>query len=738
VEARVTATVPATTAMVLRDAPAGRAVFSLEMSRDGVLLRLDAAALADVLVVRDLVLRVPHVRYPFDCSAGPRALQSHLAEVRSVVVDLRLDAVARRLAAAGDLSVESLAGCGRCVVASGSLEGEPFTCRLDAAPGWGDADVVLVPREPRAFGPTRSAWSAIPRLLAALVPGPLACREGGGLGLRVLKPVLGALMAPLGFKVPSTRHVRLASVEAGPRAIRLTYGPGGPEAPAAVAAAPFAGDAETEAFEALDALGALAAADDAGQTDRFLAAGVAVPRLWPEVLARARVAGDERPERVLPHLAGVVVASRMNDVPAADLERMARRLVAALQGEEEATDARLAGRLVASLSDRLPPVAALALASEVRSRCPAEADAMLAAARALDRLGRPAEAGPLRLRALTLAPGTAAVATIRREVRSLDDLGLRERASAFLEEAAAAAGDGRLGQDGAAVRSSAWLELASREATDPAGRERGRERLRRLLASDPCDPDALDLLVALAEDDRDVAEAAGLLRAAAQREAGPARARHLLAAGRLLGDRLSLKRQAAEALEAAFEADPSDPEVAEALDAVLAGLRLPEPRFALATERLRTATGAADRAALLAVAVAAAEAAGAPAAARVHADEWVRIEPTSREALGRARRVFEAAGDREALARVLGSLADLATSEPERRAIEADLRALGPFGEPSAVSGRRPPSDLDAFVDRLELAVARDPDDATARADLAALYRATGREGAAAAIEGAG
>jgi hypothetical protein len=71
--------------------------------------------------------------------------------------------------------------------------------------------------------------------------------------------------------------------------------------------------------------------------------------------------------------------------------------------------------------------------------------------------------------------------------------------------------------------------LAARDGVDPAGLERARRRLRALLAQDPRDRDALDLLVAVATGPREAAEVVGALRAAAERSVGDERGRLMAA-----------------------------------------------------------------------------------------------------------------------------------------------------------------------------------------------------------------
>jgi tetratricopeptide (TPR) repeat protein len=690
-------------ALVSVVAPADRAVFSLEMGADGVRLHLRRALLGDLLAVSDLALRVPNVRYPFDYTAGPRALQSHLADLESVTLEVRLEAVERAIAGgAGPVRAGGVAGGEGRLVVHGTAGDTPFTVRVRIEPGGPGEDLRLEVGEPRVYGWTALAWDAVASEVGARVPAEL---RGGGGGIRLLRPLLAALLAPLGFKVPRTAGVVLAAVEILPRAVVLRFREG---ARAAVPGRPrpVAGTADPEAA-AREALSDLGGGASAAAEDRFLRAGVVVPRLWSEVLARAAAAGEERPERVLPHLAGLLVAAKLPQVAGpADVARLAGRLVAALDAADDGVDLVLAGRLVATVADRMDPADALATLDAVTARV-ADPEILLAAAEATDRLGRADEARRTRTRALSLVPAGRARAVLEATAERLVDRGLAAAAGSWLDDVARACAEGRFGSEGPALRRLSIRVRAAHLAVAPDGAARSRDLLRSLLRDDPGDREAIDLLLALAETDGDVAEAVAAYRQAAVRAAGGDRAALLRAAARAMDERLGLRHQAASALEEALDAEPRDDATAEALDALWTALRRPHRRLELAEARLRWTTEGPARALLLARAGDLAEQAGRLEAAEQFLAERLRTGPTDRAALSAARRVRAARGDVAGLRTVLEALVDLAEDGAEKASLLDELGAADAAGGPDEpIAAQRERVIRELGLGRLEAAEA--------------------------------
>lgn len=634
-------------------------VFSLELSREGVLLRLESASIRDFLAVEDLVLKVPFVKYPFDYTAGPRALQSMLTELCHISICIKLQSFVSLLHS-GELTVEKVVGARNLIVIRGIFNSVPFTLRCYIMPGDREFDVHVRLREPRAYGPVRS--DVIPALLGKLIPPYFGRLDGPSIGLRILKPTLRALLAPMGYKVPDTRDATLMGYEVAGDRIRLTFGPNGPKC----------------------------SYSDKEDTYKFYEMGVGTPRMWPEVLARAVMDSEERPELVAPNLAGLIVASSMGEDSV--LEMFASRTIFALNQPEDAEDLVLAARLVSAVVERLQPERALSLLRELQTRCPEEPTVLLAIARTLERLGHREDALTTWLRGLAL---TDEEETLVHQIEVMDSSGLCVRP--FLDAVM------NTPSLPAAMRHRALLELAAREVMDEYSRDQGRERLKRYLEIQPDDQDAIELFVSTCITDGEVAEAVDLLCRAARR--GIQKVSYLLQASRLLLERFGLKHRAASLLEEAFFADPLRTDIAEELDRVLEGIGAHSRRFQLAEKRLVLARETSRRLPLLRTAVCSAIDAGFPEKARAYAHEWVQLEPASTEALELATIVFISANDKEALEGIMHDLCDI-------------------YG-----------NSLESLIESLELKVAEDPFDALARRRLWLLYRLTGREDAAKVIE---
>ncbi len=648
----------------LGDRAPERNVFTLEMGPDGVRLRLDGAVLDGFLAIGNLVLSVPHARRSFDYTAGPRSLQSALTRLEQVDVELDLEAAVSRLGSVPGIRVAGFRARDGKVSVSGEVDGTPFTLRLAPGPGAGGAagDLVLRFDEPRVYGWIGRAWDRLGIALAGTVPPPLGVRvDRHSASLDVLRPLLTPLLAGMGWKVPLLDGVALASVRVLDGKVRLRF-QATPGATVATVPAP-GGEEDTAVAEDPEAVVRAALVDRAPPEagipgTRLMLNGVVATRLWPEVLVAARALGEERPEWVLPHLVGVLLAARMPElVSAADVVLLARRLMAAVEASGDPADLSLAGRLVATIAFDLPPNDALSLTEALRTRGVADPVVLESAAMALDRLGRGAEARVVRARLMALAPAGRTGEVLRAAVDRLDRAGLSEVASGWLDETIDRCGEGRFGSEGESIRRQAQLLGAARESL--AGNPAGRARLLDLLRRNPADPEALDLLLATAGSDREAAEAVLRMQEAAASVPPPGKARWLKDAALATLDRLGLRRQAADLLEEALAADPRDPEVSDLLDRVCADLGRDERRLSLARARLSFVSDPDARTEALLRVARLSESAGDFAESARCVAEVLRRDPTNREALEAGVRVFAAAGDEPAMVRAWETLLDL-------------------------------------------------------------------------------
>lgn len=703
--------------------PAGRGPertpLSLEMDRDGVRLRLASAVFDDLLGLEDLVLRVPHVGRAFDCTSGPRALQPAITRLDGVTVHVPLDRVIARVRPLAEpiLALSRLRASGNRLVLSGVVGAVPFTVEIRVEPSARPGAIRLRLVDPRLWVPSDRSWRLLASGVAAAVPDAIRVASGEDwIDVAILRPVLTGLAANLGYKVPLMADAALQAVRVEPDRVSLRFGPGPMPGDAAV---PPVGrlpeNAESEAREVLEAMAG--GARDPALVERFLRAGVAVPRMGPEVLARARTLGEDRPEAVLPHLAGALVLARdVRLAPESDTVRIARRLVAAVEAGGDALEMALAGRLLARIAAALSPAAALAVLDEVRSRGVEDASVLVGVALALDRLGRREEARAARSRALALVPVGATADTLREMVARLEAAGLDEVAAGWLEETIGQCDQGTFGSEGGAIRRQAVVLLATRDSLSPDRAEEARRRLRELLQADPCDREALDLLLALASCGREAAEAVARFKAAADVASGEARAGYLMDAAGATLERLGLRRQAVDLLEAAREAAPRNEAITAALDRLYQDLGLADRRLALIRHRLAWTEDPVRRGVLRFDGAVLAEALGLPETVLELLRPLLDEDPTHVPALRLAVSAARAAGDASLAERAAASLADLAPeAEPPRPPARPDpVRApvaTRPPGVPApAASGPRlvdgPPDEVsgeaDAEIDRYE------------------------------------
>lgn len=642
-----------------------RTGFALEAGRDGVLLKLQGAALGSLLSIADVVSTVPGVRPPFELASGPRGLRhlrSHLREA-SLTVRTRGLIDASRRASRGECTLEEISPRGGTLRIGGMLGGVPFTARLSIRPGRGAAqgsDVRLDVGSVRVWGLSGTPWRALPRVLAGLLPpGTVVSADDDGIDLALLPAVLRPLVASLGFKVPLVRGIGLTAVEVDRESIGLRFGSASIGAPAREPppAIRLPDDPEEELSD-LFARGPESAPPPEVE-DRILAAGLDCPRLWPELLARARAAGEERPESVPAHLVAVLVAMHLRIlVPVADRAVLLRRLVTAVGYEGDAREAACAGRLIAVETESLPVAEAIEILEALRARGVVEPAVLAATALALDRSGRRDEASATRARALSMTTPAGLEAFVRSTTDALARAGLGEVAVRWIEDAADHAAAGRLGPEGASFSRRFRVMAACLRFVD-GDRDAARTLVRAVLEDAPGDRSALDLLQSMASDDRSWAEVVSRLRTAAGRESGRMKALLLIEAGGLLTDRLGLRHQASDVFAEAVRADPDCDPGTGLLERTF--LETGRPALALEVLRRRIAVAADgdERTRLVEGAFRAARAAGDSEAATAIAGEWLRLDPTGRTALESVRALFEETGDQEGLERIRLTLHDL-------------------------------------------------------------------------------
>ncbi len=706
-----------------------RTPLSLEMDREGVKLRLASALFDNFLALDDLVLRVPYVGRSFDYTSGPRALQPAVTRLAGVTVHVLLERLIGRIwAPAGSLwTVLRARGVRGRVVLSGTAGAVPFTVRVHVETSTQPGAVRLRFVSPCLWAPSELPWDLLPAHLVRAVPESLRVGSGDDwVDVSILRPVLSGLTANLGYKVPLLDGAMLSDVRIETHRVSLVFGAqptGIPDDAVRVGVSPVPGaSAEEKARAALGIL--VGGVRDPALIERFLCSGVSVPRLAPEVLARARSYGEDRPEAMLPHLVAAVVVARDPSLASEhDALRIAKRLVAAVEADGDPLEMVLAGRLLARIGLSVSPETALAILDVLLIRGIEDAAVLEAAAFALDRLGRREEARVTRSRVLALVPVGRTASTLRDMVARLESAGLEDVAADWLEQTIAQCDQDTFGSEGAAIRRQAVLLLATRESLTPDRAEAARGRLRDLLHVDPCDREALDLLLALASCGREAAEAVSRFKSAADASSGESRAMFLVDAAGATMERLGLRRQAVDLLEAAREVSPRNEAIAAALDRLYQELDLGPRRLALIEHRVAWTDDPVRRSTLRLEGAVLADGLGRPSVAVNLLRPLLDEDPTHVPALRLAVVVARASGDEAFAKRAAESLVDLDPGpvEPVRQVAAGLVEpvrqvAVGPADgavvehrrhgpppiTPDAVTNDAVVDDEDAEIDRFE------------------------------------
>ncbi len=655
------------------------------MTPAGVFLHLDSAMVntpSGAVGLSDMTLGLPLVTFPFDCQSGPRGLRSHLSTLDSVTVDVPFPFISKACSgmAGGDYPPVVEAGADGIITLSGAARGIPFSVRIRFEKGEGRL-VRIVPVHPRIFGLCEIAWADIGAAAAAAI---VAAWDGTAAQVDILRPAIKPLMAGLGFKLPLMDETRLSSVAVDRDRIRFVFSSSGEE-PAEVL---YDGDSSfatpADGGEALSSmLASLSSApSDHAAVAAFIERAIASPVMWPEVLARALVLANERPEMVSPLLAVVLIgAENPGWLGVHEFLQTCRRLLAAAAVAGSRAEASRCAAVAAGVVDRFDPASALDLLNEIRAAGFETREVLEAVAVTFNRLDRHFDASTTRLRALAMVlPGREGDA-VRGMVDRMEAAGLGAQAAEWLDDLASLAAAGRFGQGSGAVLRASLLLSATREAVSSG--ERAREGLRRILKDDPCDVEALETMMALAVERHEVAEAVELFRIAAERSDGRARCELMLAAGKAVHERFGLRRRAAELLEAGLEADPSCREAAELLDVIYAALGRSAQRVALASRRLQGCVDPAARGAILVSMVRAAVDAGMTDSAAAGVKELLRSDPANLEYLKLGEAVFARSGDEEALRQVCDALADVCAG-----GADAGLEEALASGNPAAAVAR--------------------------------------------------
>lgn len=696
-----------------------KSFFSLEMTPDGVSLRLEAASSRiSGLTARifDLALSVPWLNFPFDYTSGPRALQNHLTELDSLTVEIGFDLLACLVRGDREPAVKVERGSQGTVVFSGVADHVPWSVRTAFEAGI-RGDVILKFLYPRTFVLSDMPWATVPGILTESV-------QNREISIPLARMVLKPLMAGLGFKLPlMTRTIfTKAEVSADKVAFRFAVADAN-SLPNAIS------DTENESLEKSrvdlrEPSGILAklasSSKDAAGIMEFVESATGSPVLWPEILARSLELGNERPELVSTQLAAVLTGSENPGwLDNEELFRVCRRLLSSAQNEGCREEVERCAVLISRVVDRFAPPDSLSILDEIRTAGFETREVLEAAAVTFDRLGRHLDASTTRLRALAMVPARSAPDAVRALVDRMDVNGFVDQTAQWLLELLNLGARGRFGSASDAIHRTAVVLLASRNAM--SGREDAWKMLQEALVSKPDDPEILELLLTLSGESHEIAEAISLFQTAAENTAGRAKCDLLTMAGRALNERFGLKRRAVELLEQAFEADPECRETAELLDRLYDVLQKPGNRAELAWKRLSVCSDSPERIRLLSITMNSAMEAGLTRKSAVAARELLRLDPANPVFLETAERVFAASGEVDGLREVREALEDLGLSNPsspppDKSEIDAALAAgdleraigllkedLGPSREKSSRSSPDCRDDCERMIQLADL-----------------------------------
>lgn len=571
-----------------------RAIWSLEMDRAGIQLKLESAMFDSFLLVSNLKVLVPYAGKSFDYTAGPKVLQSSLTFLENVEIHLSLPDLVKRNRVERDWNINQIRALHQGLSLAGTGMGVPFTLGVQIASGAFPGSVRLGFVKPRFWGFVPDDWDYLPtRIIAGINPALRLDFGDDWVEIGLLRLLLIRLITGLGYKMPILDGIGLTSWRHEDGRLILSFGRLVQDESASKQPdrKPLQNTPESTARACLQEL--TTGGHNQAVVERFLRSGVAAPRFATEVISRALILGQDRPESVLPHLVIMVLAdagkqshSLLNNLSKDQILHNTKRLLAAVELEGDPSQLFLAAQLVAKVSLGMDPDYALKMLEEVRYRGIETTLVLQSLSLALDRTGQHEEARVVRSRALALVPTGQTAKTLVLITEQLESFGLTEVALQWLLDVIDQCDQGFYGSESKSIKNKATLMLAARESLDTQLIGQARGRLLGLLDENSLDEEALNLLLATSSGSRQVAEAISRFKEAANAAHGMQRAGFLLEAASATLDRLGLKHQAIELLEQSLEAAAENQASMVALDRLYNDLGYEERRLALILKRI--------------------------------------------------------------------------------------------------------------------------------------------------------
>lgn len=728
----------------LFDRAGDSSVFSMEIGADGVRLRLAMAILGHHLAVKDLVLYLPYVKFPIDFSRGPRSLRNELAVLESCTLLVDWSGVWIDPDERYPIEITGFsASINNSGVLFGDVAGIPFSLSIDLNRPTEDesVDLVISVDEVLVFDNVGISWDSLyKRIFTGLrsfpfINGPYFISENR-YGLVILRPVLRALVGQMGFKSPLIPDMNIESIKSNNRSYEIVFS--NKYDIISTSNSIFAVNRQVDyqivekpSFDVFEDFSVSAFSVGARRTDEFkdfISKAICVPRLRTEIRTRSHAMVLDYPECLTAHVAGVIAAINLGDLDSLpkDLSRLMSVIETANHiSEGQRTDngpvnpviSRMASGFAARCSRLLSPVDSLNLLNSIRSMGFENADVLRYTALALDRNGDNFNAEKFRKRALGLM-STGRISVFLEEVcAELDSAGLYETAQNWLRDVIKAADSELFASESREITRKTTLLLASRASIGANGVESSRRLLLDLIETFPGDESAVQMLVALADTDREVARAVEVLKSSAGNETGIRRAEILTVAGRIVRDRLRLKSQAIALFESAIEVDPSNQGLADELDDLYRFASSSKKRMDFAKRRLVWTKDRDLRSKILEILAQSAFESGSLEDAANAIREVLSTDPTNSQNLELAERIFLLAGDSESHSEVVQTMRDigLTTAVPEMNIhrepgletalIDGDLDAALGSMHSAALSLPHGPRRLESWLDMADMAL---------------------------------
>lgn len=621
-------------------------VFSLEMGKDGVRLFLEAALLDNTFGIHNLVLTVNHIRYPFDYTLGPRALQNYLTKVEQCDVWVSLSKLLELAPLELKQLIQGIVGYEGELVAYGRYEDVPFTLKLDIGSGDKGGEIKVVVKEPRFYGHVSLPWNIIVFRIMKLLPQELERKEGI-VCVPLLRRLLRDLMIGMGFKAPLVGDAMLNNLIIRENECLFRFG----RDEERVKVTPEIVFEDTQLDQMVDKILEEIRTGKIDRYETFFYVGIAVRKLWPEVIARTREASNERPDWVLPNLIAVLIAEKdLSLVGSSDLSTFLKRLARAV--EPMTIDCVYASRLIARLTDKLDQVQSMEVLKEIQDV--PDPEVLQTLSFAFQRIGDTAKAKEYRRRALSTARSGEVLSIVSEIVSKLARHRYEDVAIAFLEDVLADARSGLFGSVSKEVEKSSIKYLAS------LVKDKGKARsiILSFLEEAPFDKEGLYMLEQLSQSTREKTELVMRLKKAGEESQGKERACFFEWAGKVMVEGLGLKRRGLELLEKAFSEDPNAVGTVNMLEKIYDEFGMKREKLAFIERRISVCDGE-EKISLHKMASKLAEELRDYVACANHVKEVLRIDPTDIEVLETGRRVFAQTGDAKALKEVVEALEDL-------------------------------------------------------------------------------